>query len=225
MLRWIALHEVTHAVHFGAAPWLREHLRGLAGELIDGQPDRRRPCRYRARRPRDRNDRSAPAGVRALEQRPADAAEPPESRCADREDPGGDGGDRGLCRTRNGRCRAGARGGHRGAALWHRAPPRGRPPLARLLAWLLGMELKLRQYRDGKRFCDGVVELDGIATLNEAWATRAACRRWPSSPIPAAGFAATASARGLTVSALQAIPRRSVAGVTDGSVTRRTAPG
>ncbi len=43
-------------------------------------------------------------------------------------------------------------------------------PLARLLAWLLGMELKLRQYRDGKRFCDGVVELDGIAALNAAWA-------------------------------------------------------
>ncbi len=30
VLRWIALHEVTHAVHFGAAPWLRAHLRGLA---------------------------------------------------------------------------------------------------------------------------------------------------------------------------------------------------
>ena len=36
VLRWIALHEVTHAVHFSAAPWLREHLRGLATELIEG---------------------------------------------------------------------------------------------------------------------------------------------------------------------------------------------
>ena len=44
-----------------------------------------------------------------------------------------------------------------------------RPPLARLLAWLLGFELKLRQYRDGKRFCDGVVELGGITALNDAW--------------------------------------------------------
>ncbi len=31
------------------------------------------------------------------------------------------------------------------------------------------MELKLRQYRDGKRFCDGVVELAGIDGLNRAW--------------------------------------------------------
>jgi len=44
-----------------------------------------------------------------------------------------------------------------------------RPPLARTLSWLLGMELKLRQYRDGKRFCDEAVEQAGIEALNGAW--------------------------------------------------------
>ncbi len=33
---WVAIHEVTHAVQFGGAPWLRGHLAGLLRELIDG---------------------------------------------------------------------------------------------------------------------------------------------------------------------------------------------
>ncbi|HEY2632758.1 MAG TPA: zinc-dependent metalloprotease [Solirubrobacteraceae bacterium] len=33
---WVAIHEVTHAVQFGGAPWLRDHLGGMLRELIDG---------------------------------------------------------------------------------------------------------------------------------------------------------------------------------------------
>jgi coenzyme F420 biosynthesis associated uncharacterized protein len=33
---WVAIHEVTHAVQFGGAPWLRGHLAELLQELIDG---------------------------------------------------------------------------------------------------------------------------------------------------------------------------------------------
>ena len=32
-----------------------------------------------------------------------------------------------------------------------------------------GMELKLRQYRLGKSFCDAVVEAEGIPALNRVW--------------------------------------------------------
>ena len=44
----------------------------------------------------------------------------------------------------------------------------------RLLERVLGFELKMRQYRDGKRFCDAVVARVGIEGLNRVW-TRPAC--------------------------------------------------
>jgi uncharacterized protein (DUF2342 family) len=39
----------------------------------------------------------------------------------------------------------------------------------RLLEKLIGMDLKLRQYEQGKAFCDAVVSLGGIEALNRAW--------------------------------------------------------
>src|SRR5207302_10860334 len=36
LVLWVSIHEITHAVQFGAAPWLREHLAGMIRELIDG---------------------------------------------------------------------------------------------------------------------------------------------------------------------------------------------
>ena len=35
-LRWIAIHETTHAVQFTSVPWLRGHLADLLDELIGG---------------------------------------------------------------------------------------------------------------------------------------------------------------------------------------------
>lgn len=34
LVSWVTIHEVTHAVQFGSAPWLRAHLAGILGELI-----------------------------------------------------------------------------------------------------------------------------------------------------------------------------------------------
>lgn len=34
LVSWVTVHEVTHAVQFGSAPWLREHLAGILSELI-----------------------------------------------------------------------------------------------------------------------------------------------------------------------------------------------
>jgi putative hydrolase len=42
-------------------------------------------------------------------------------------------------------------------------------PIARLFARLLGLDLKMRQYELGKRFCDAVVEEGGVAALNRVW--------------------------------------------------------
>src|SRR5262249_58756369 len=36
LVLWVTIHEVTHAVQFSGAPWLRKHLGGLLSELIDG---------------------------------------------------------------------------------------------------------------------------------------------------------------------------------------------
>ena len=43
LLRWVALHEITHALQFGGVPWLRPHLAGLVRELtgaLDLDPTR-----------------------------------------------------------------------------------------------------------------------------------------------------------------------------------------
>ena len=46
---------------------------------------------------------------------------------------------------------------------------RERPPAFKLLERLLGLDMKMRQYEHGKRFCDAVVARGGIDALNRAW--------------------------------------------------------
>jgi uncharacterized protein (DUF2342 family) len=48
---------------------------------------------------------------------------------------------------------------------------RERSGFLRVLERLIGMDLKLRQYEQGKRFCDAVVARGGIDALNRAWAS------------------------------------------------------
>jgi putative hydrolase len=53
------------------------------------------------------------------------------------------------------------------AAMTRRRTHRGLP--WRVLERLLGLELKMRQYEIGRRFCDAVVAEGGPATLARAW--------------------------------------------------------
>jgi len=46
---------------------------------------------------------------------------------------------------------------------------RDRSGFLRLLEKLIGMDVKLRQYEQGKAFCDGVVARAGITGLNRVW--------------------------------------------------------
>jgi putative hydrolase len=46
-----------------------------------------------------------------------------------------------------------------------------RAPLLRILDRLLGFDLKLKQYAQGRVFCDAVVAARGEAGLLEAWAS------------------------------------------------------
>ncbi len=47
----------------------------------------------------------------------------------------------------------------------------GRGGLGEAVARMLGMEMKLRQYRLGKAFCDGVEAEVGIDGLNAVWSS------------------------------------------------------
>ena len=70
--------------------------------------------------------------------------------------------------------------------------------LLRLLERLIGMDLKLRQYEQGKAFCDAVVGAGGIEALNRAWSGPRPCRPAPSSTTRSPGWpapSASASAR------------------------------
>jgi coenzyme F420 biosynthesis associated uncharacterized protein len=53
------------------------------------------------------------------------------------------------------------------AAMDRRRRSRSAPE--RVLERLLGLDLKLRQYEQGKRFCDAVAERGGIEALNRVW--------------------------------------------------------
>ncbi len=53
------------------------------------------------------------------------------------------------------------------AALNRRRETRGLP--WRVLERLLGLELKMKQYEVGKRFCDAVVQAEGPQALARAW--------------------------------------------------------
>jgi putative hydrolase len=49
---------------------------------------------------------------------------------------------------------------------------RSRSAPERVLQRLLGFEMKMRQYEQGKQFCDAVVATHGLATLNRVWEAR-----------------------------------------------------
>ena len=53
------------------------------------------------------------------------------------------------------------------AAMERRRRNRSYPE--RVLQRLLGLDLKMRQYEIGKRFCDAVADAHGIETLNRVW--------------------------------------------------------
>jgi putative hydrolase len=55
------------------------------------------------------------------------------------------------------------------AAMQKRRRSRSAPE--RLLQRLLGLEMKMRQYEEGKGFCDAVVTSRDIATLNLVWSS------------------------------------------------------
>jgi coenzyme F420 biosynthesis associated uncharacterized protein len=165
LLRWVALHETTHALQFGGVPWLREHLAAMVRELLDAlQVDPgsllRLPDPGDLKRLFDavREDGLATVVVgperRALIDRLQAFMALLEGYAEHVMDAVGAQVLADLDSLR--------------AAMQRRR--RDRSGLLRLLERLIGMDLKLRQYEQGKAFCDAVVARGGIAALNRAWA-------------------------------------------------------
>ena len=170
-MRWIALHESTHSIQFASVPWLRLHLAELLEQLIAGASERLDlgSLRELARRLFRSDPRAAvrrvlrgdlarllagPEQRRTLDRLQATMsvieghAEHVMDAAAGQLDPG-------YARLRG---RLEARRASRGG-------------LGEVILRMLGLELKLRQYRLGKAFCDTVVEEAGIEGLNRVWRT------------------------------------------------------
>ena len=176
-LRWIALHEATHVVQFSSVPWLLDHIGGLGERLLQsalrgiGLRDLARLAgrmlppdpRAIARAVRDGSWLTPFAGQERvrLMRRLQTTMSVVEGYSEHVMDAVGADLDPAYMELR--------------AAVEERRGDRG--PLEALLARLLGMEMKMRQYRQGKAFCDEVVRRLGIETLNLVWSEPAALPR------------------------------------------------
>ena len=167
-LLWVAIHEQTHSVQFASVPWLRDHLAGLVGRLIDTasgeldvsalvalarrlvSSDPRRAVReaLRGELARALGGPEQAAVVDRLQATMAviegHAEHVMDAAAAD---------DPGLAGMRS---RLDARRARRGG-------------LGEMIARALGMGMKLRQYELGKAWSDEVVAAAGIDGLNRVW--------------------------------------------------------
>jgi coenzyme F420 biosynthesis associated uncharacterized protein len=165
-LRWVALHETTHAVQFGGVPWLRDHLASLIHELSESLTVSVDPSKL-ARIPSADDLRGLVDAVRRGDLI-GFATSPQQRELLDRVqatmavveghaehvmDAIGKEVIPGLDTLR--------------ASMERRRDTQ--PALGRLIARLIGLEMKMQQYKLGKSFCDGVVERGGIEALNLVW--------------------------------------------------------
>jgi coenzyme F420 biosynthesis associated uncharacterized protein len=165
-LSWVALHETTHAVHFASVPWLREHIGGIAEELFEKAALEVKPGELLGKLARTNPKelvRSATSGElatllwpepqRKLVERLTAAMTLVEGYAEHVMDAVGDRLDPGYADLRQ--------------ALDRDRERRGL--LDSIVSKVLGLEMKLAQYRRGKAFADEVVRAHGIRTLNRAW--------------------------------------------------------
>ena len=166
LLTWIAFHEVTHGVQFAGVPWLRPYLAGLLQELLASLELKVDP-RALLRLPSLDDARGLVASLKQDGLVGALAG--------------------GARRDLLDRVQAvmGVIEGHAehvmdvvgAAALPSLVELRialdrrrqERPPLLALLERLIGLEAKMRQYEDGKRFCDAIAAAGGPSVLHRVF--------------------------------------------------------
>jgi coenzyme F420 biosynthesis associated uncharacterized protein len=165
-MTWVTLHEVTHAVQFAGVPWLHPHVAGLVRELL-------RSAEVRLETPRKLKIPSREEVKRVLGHlRNGDlisiVTTTPERETLDRV-----------------QAVMAVIEGHAEHVMDAVAPDllpslpklraaldrrrKSQSGLSRLVARLLGLELKLRQYEQGKFFCDAIVRERGVEALHHLW--------------------------------------------------------
>lgn len=167
---WVCLHEETHRTQFTAVPWLRAHLEGEIQTFLGATEMDPMTVLERLREAAQSFSGARPDAERGEEGRSlVELVQTPNSEkywAAHR---------RHVPAGRPRRLRHG-RGRPRGGALGRRDP--GEVPAApgqrggRLdatLRKLLGLDAKLRQYRDGERFVRAVVGQVGMDGFNRVW--------------------------------------------------------
>jgi coenzyme F420 biosynthesis associated uncharacterized protein len=170
-MTWVTLHEVTHAVQFAGVPWLHPHVSGLVKELLQ-QAELRIDAPRKLRMPSGGELKRI---LRALRQ--GDLISVVTNK-AERET---------LDRVQ---AVMAVIEGHAEHVMDAVAPDllpslpklraaidrrrRSQTGLSRLLARLLGLELKLKQYERGKIFCDAIVSAAGPEALKHVFSTPAA---------------------------------------------------
>ncbi|MGZ4268873.1 MAG: zinc-dependent metalloprotease [Solirubrobacteraceae bacterium] len=166
LLEWVVFHELTHAVQFTGVPWLRDHLAGMLRELLASIKVQVDPTAL-LRLPRADDLRGLWDAVR--EGGLVGAMAGPERKAV-------------IDRLQATMAMIEGHAEHvmdaAGAPVLPSLPKlraslekrrREKPPLVKLIEKLLGMDLKMKQYEVGKRFCDAVVRDWGIEGLNRAW--------------------------------------------------------
>jgi coenzyme F420 biosynthesis associated uncharacterized protein len=166
---WVCLHEVTHRTQFTAVPWLRDHFLSEVNAFVDATDLDPEALADRVR-----------GGVSAL----ADAVRNPESKASVLD----------LIQTPAQRAvidRLTALmtlvEGHaefvmdgvgpevvptvEGIRARFNARRASRNPIEKLVRRLLGIEVKMRQYAEGRRFVAAVVEKVGMDGFNQIWAS------------------------------------------------------
>lgn len=178
---WVCLHEQTHRVQFAAAPWLRDHLQETIAQMTSGLMDA--PGSLADRLKAAGQDAMASIGAKRRQGTTAagTSADQPSSAglLSVLQDPEGqallshltavmslleghanvvmDAVDSSIVPTvKTIRQRFNSRGGSRG-------------PVETWIRRFLGLEAKMRQYRDGQRFVGAVVDEIGMDGFNAVW--------------------------------------------------------
>jgi coenzyme F420 biosynthesis associated uncharacterized protein len=164
--RWICAHELTHVFQFQGVPWLREHLSGMVREYLStvdvriergaagGLPSLPSPARL----VETFREGGLAALVQTAEQRALLARVQAAMAVVE-----------GYSEHVMDAIARDAIPGHEELRKAMDARRRSRSAPERIIERLLGLDIKLRQYELGKRFCDAVAEEAGIEGLNRVW--------------------------------------------------------